>query len=181
VKTSVMPQRRDLQQQNRHCSRYPYTFSVHQSYDDLSDIFPMLNGSERNRKRRTRATALRVFAASPGREPIDLTVWMSLDDPCQDVSKINAWINVVDFGDLDQRRDEGPAFGATVRDAAPRRRHRFRSEVYAAFFVSRSAFHSPLLASEFIRARWVKARWPAAMFSALPDQAFCGAACSARP
>ena len=26
-----------------------------------------------------------------------------------------------------------------------------------------------------------KARWPAAIFSALPDHAFCGAACNARP
>ena len=30
-------------------------------------------------------------------------------------------------------------------------------------------------------ARWPKARCAAATFSALPDQAFCGAACSARP
>ena len=30
-------------------------------------------------------------------------------------------------------------------------------------------------------ARWAKARCAAATFSGLPDQAFCGAACSARP
>src|SRR6185312_16129374 len=51
---------------------------------------------------------------------------------------------------------------------------------YAAFF-SRSACHFPSAASPFIFARWAKARWPAATFSALPDHAFCGAACSARP
>src|SRR6202043_3731694 len=61
------------------------------------------------------------------------------------------------------------------------RRNRFRGQIYAAFLASRSAVHSPLLASEFIRARWVKARWPAETFSALPAHAFCGAACSARP
>ena len=38
------------------------------------------------------------------------------------------------------------------------------------------------LAGEAVhRARWAKACWPAATFSALPDQAFCGAACNARP
>ena len=31
-------------------------------------------------------------------------------------------------------------------------------------------------ARPFIRARWLKARCPAATFSGLPDQAFCGAA-----
>ena len=51
---------------------------------------------------------------------------------------------------------------------------------HAAFF-SRSGFHWPSAARPFIRARWVKARWAAATFSVLPDQAFCGAACSARP
>ena len=60
------------------------------------------------------------------------------------------------------------------------RRNRFGGQVYATFF-SRPVSHSPLLASAFIRARWVKARWPAATFSGLPDHAFCGAACSARP
>ncbi len=60
------------------------------------------------------------------------------------------------------------------------RRNRFGGQCYATFF-SRPASHSPLLASAFIRARCVKARWPAATFSALPDHAFCGAACSARP
>ena len=60
------------------------------------------------------------------------------------------------------------------------RRNGFCGQVYATFF-SRPVSHSPLLASAFIRARWVKARWPAATFSALPDHAFCGAACSARP
>src|SRR5262249_27057803 len=51
---------------------------------------------------------------------------------------------------------------------------------YAAFF-SRSCFHCPRVARLFIMARWMKARWAAATFSLLPDQAFCGAACSARP
>ncbi len=51
---------------------------------------------------------------------------------------------------------------------------------YAAFF-SKSAFHWPRLARPFMRARWEKARWAAATFSGLPDQAFCGAACRARP
>jgi len=55
------------------------------------------------------------------------------------------------------------------------------TEDQAAFFLSRSDCHSPLLASEFIRARWVNACWPAATFSFLPDHAFCGADCSARP
>jgi hypothetical protein len=50
----------------------------------------------------------------------------------------------------------------------------------AAFF-SRSCFHCPRAARLFIIARWEKARWAAAMFSGLPDQAFCGAACRARP
>ena len=69
------------------------------------------------------------------------------------------------------------------REIEPRhraRRNRFGGQVYATFF-SRPVSHSPLLASAFIRARWVKARWPAATFSGLPDHAFCGAACSARP
>src|SRR5262249_9242926 len=51
---------------------------------------------------------------------------------------------------------------------------------YAAFF-SRSCFHCPRVARLFIMARWMKARWAAATFSLRPDQAFCGAACSARP
>jgi len=51
---------------------------------------------------------------------------------------------------------------------------------YAARF-SRSGRHSPRLARAFICARCRKAACAAAMFSALPDQAFCGAACRARP
>ena len=51
---------------------------------------------------------------------------------------------------------------------------------YAAFF-SRSCFHCPCAASPFIAARCANARCAAATFSVLPVQAFCGAACSARP
>ena len=47
--------------------------------------------------------------------------------------------------------------------------------------VPESACHWPSAARPFIAARWPKARCAAATFSALPDQAFCGAACSARP
>src|SRR5215472_13323650 len=61
-----------------------------------------------------------------------------------------------------------------------RRGMRSASFAYAAFF-SRSCFHCPRVARLFIMARWMKARWAAATFSLLPDQAFCGAACSARP
>lgn len=50
-----------------------------------------------------------------------------------------------------------------------------------AAFRSRSTFHCPSVASPFIMARWPKARCAAATFSDLPDQVFCGAACSARP
>src|SRR6185312_749695 len=58
---------------------------------------------------------------------------------------------------------------------------RVRGEkAYAAFF-SISACHFPSAARLFILARCAKARWPAATFSALPDHAFCGAACNARP
>jgi hypothetical protein len=54
-------------------------------------------------------------------------------------------------------------------------------KVYHAAFRSRSAFHWPSAARLFIMARWLKARCAAATFSDLPDQVFCGAACSARP
>ena len=54
------------------------------------------------------------------------------------------------------------------------------SHRYAAF-VSRSVDHFPRLASPFISARWEKAACAAATFSSLPAQAFCGAACKARP
>src|SRR3954468_19061939 len=50
----------------------------------------------------------------------------------------------------------------------------------AAFFSS-EAFHWPVAASEFIRARWANAAWPLARFSTLPAQAAWGAACKARP
>src|SRR5690348_10549057 len=57
-----------------------------------------------------------------------------------------------------------------------------RERRYAASFpLSSSALHSPLAASPFMRARWANACWAAATFSVLPDHAFCGAACSARP
>lgn len=46
---------------------------------------------------------------------------------------------------------------------------------------SMAASHLPSEAMPFIRARWWKAFCAAATFSALPDQAFCGAACRARP
>jgi hypothetical protein len=59
-------------------------------------------------------------------------------------------------------------------------RARSAALAYAAF-LSKSCFHCPPVARLFIIARWVKARWAAATFSLLPDQAFCGAACSARP
>ena len=52
--------------------------------------------------------------------------------------------------------------------------------VYAAFF-SRSCFHWPVAARLFIAARCAKARCALATFSVFPAQAFCGAACSARP
>jgi hypothetical protein len=54
------------------------------------------------------------------------------------------------------------------------------SDCYAALR-SRSAFHSPRAARPFIMARWLNARCAAATFSDLPDHAFCGAACNARP
>src|SRR5262249_40242033 len=69
-----------------------------------------------------------------------------------------------------------PRIGCKTR----RRGSQRRPFGYAAFF-SRSCFHCPRVARPFIMARWVKARWAAATFSLLPDQAFCGAACSARP
>jgi|SRR5271154_975678 len=53
--------------------------------------------------------------------------------------------------------------------------------IFHAAFRSRSAFHWPSEASPFIMARWLKARCAAATFSGLPDHAFCGAACKARP
>ena len=52
---------------------------------------------------------------------------------------------------------------------------------YAAFIFSRSAFHWPSAARPFMRARCANARCAVETLSALPDHAFCGAACSARP
>jgi hypothetical protein len=56
----------------------------------------------------------------------------------------------------------------------------YRAALYAALRSS-SDFHCPRVARPFIRARWTKARCAIAIFSGLPDHAFCGAAWSARP
>ena len=100
---------------------------------------------------------------------------------------------------VDRRRDEIEARGALghrsrvrapglahANRAAARRGPGMPSPIAAKarsgrLLPSRSGFHWPSAASPFIRARWAKARWAAATFSALPAQAFCGAACSARP
>src|SRR6185312_7362105 len=78
-----------------------------------------------------------------------------------------------------QRFLEGPQ---KIRRREPRRRNQVKSAAVAhAAFFSSASFHLPSAASEFIRARWAKAAWPLPTFSALPLQAFCGAACRARP
>ena len=66
-------------------------------------------------------------------------------------------------------KEKGPACGAFCKE---------RIKPQAA---SSPALHLPVAASPFMRARCANAAWPAATFAALPDHAFCGAACSARP
>ena len=61
-----------------------------------------------------------------------------------------------------------------------RRCHAATAHVHAAFRSS-SGVHWPKLASPFMRARCANAACALAMLAALPAQAFCGAACSARP
>ena len=64
-------------------------------------------------------------------------------------------------------------FGDSIQPKTAGRIH------HAAF--SRSDFHAPVAARPFICARCVNAFCAAGTFSGLPLQAFCGAACSARP
>src|SRR5580700_2999644 len=90
-------------------------------------------------------------------------------------------------------RPEAAAAERTLRTARERRRVAVKVRVegsskkesprmvavQAAF--SSSFFHCPSVARPFILARCAKALCAASTFVALPDQACCGAACSARP
>jgi len=67
-----------------------------------------------------------------------------------------------------------------IRRRELRRRNKIKATIAQAAFSS-ACFHLPKEARLFIKARWAKAALPAARLSTLPLQAFCGAACKARP
>src|SRR2546430_268996 len=66
-------------------------------------------------------------------------------------------------------------------DTSPHRSLTFECGQTATVSLSISGEYCPTRAEAVSFARWKNARWAAGTFSVLPDQVFCGLACSPRP
>ena len=56
-----------------------------------------------------------MLSVGPWQQLIDVAIWMTVDDPGEDVSQIRERVDVIELTGLDQRGDGGPVFGATIR------------------------------------------------------------------
>ena len=56
-----------------------------------------------------------MLSVDPRHQLIDVVVWMTVDDPGEDVGQIAEWVDIVELTGFDQGGDGGPMLGTAVR------------------------------------------------------------------
>ena len=56
-----------------------------------------------------------LLSVGPRQQLIDIAVWMTVDDPGEDVGQVAEWVDLVQLTGLDQGGDGGPVLGAAIR------------------------------------------------------------------